>query len=321
MKLLLSILLKLHAHFCGNNERFRYKKTNPFLWIISVLIYRVSEFMASKLLDFWKPKYVKNLDPNSDFIICLTTYTKRIDTVWKTIHSLFNQDVMPAKVILYLSLEEFNGNNASLPLKLQNLIAHGLDVVYVEDNLKSHKKYYYALSQMGKIYNCITADDDVYYRPNMTKRLLELHKENPFCVCANNVSKITKQKGEICNYLEWEGGDIRDKTTSLLLVAIGFGGVLYPKGIFQKNNIIFDIEKIKRLSLNADDLWLKANEIIDGVKVATGSYYSAPLSIVNKAGKTSSLCIDNSYGNGNDVQWSNIDRELNINRILKEYMG
>lgn len=38
-------------------------------------------------------------------------------------------------------------------------------------------------------------------------------------------------------------------------------------------------EQIKQLSLGADDLWLKAVEIVTNVKVVSGEYYPCPITL------------------------------------------
>ena len=79
-------------------------------------------------------------------IVSLTTYPARIKTVWMTIACLLNQDYKNMRVILWLSKEQFH-DLSGLPSYLQKLQKKGLVIKFKEDDLRSHKKYYYAFSE------------------------------------------------------------------------------------------------------------------------------------------------------------------------------
>ena len=79
-------------------------------------------------------------------IVSLTSYPPRINGVHKVVESLYRQSVKADEIVLYLSLEEFPEAEEELPATLRALIGKGgFRVAWVHGNLKSHKKYYYAL--------------------------------------------------------------------------------------------------------------------------------------------------------------------------------
>lgn len=82
-----------------------------------------------------------------DLIISLTSYPKRIGYVWMTIETLLRQDVLPEKIILYLSKRQFPKQYDDLPANLLKLQNRGLEIIFVDDDLRSHKKYYYAMTE------------------------------------------------------------------------------------------------------------------------------------------------------------------------------
>ena len=133
------------------------------------------------------------------------------------------------------------------------------------EDLKPHKKYYYAMQEF-KDKNIVTVDDDVVYPPKMLERLYEAHLNNSHVICAGRVHRITfDENGRINEYDKWMHGDDLIKTPSAQLVPIGIGGVLYPPKTM--NEKMFDIKSIKELCLKADDLWLKCSSCSVGTKV------------------------------------------------------
>ena len=97
-------------------------------------------------------------------IVSLTSYPKRIDTIWLTITSLFKQSMKPDLIVLWLAKSQFKTLD-DLPDSLKRLQKYGLKIKLCDD-LKSHKKYYYALKEFNEDI-VILADDDMFY-PNDT---------------------------------------------------------------------------------------------------------------------------------------------------------
>lgn len=199
-------------------------------------------------------------------IVSLTSYPKRIKGVYHVIESLYKQTVPADEIILWLSREEFEEQQRSLPIELQGMLGrNGFKVEWVLGNLKSHKKYFYVL-QRSKEDVVITVDDDVYYHSHMIEDLVTSYKEHPNAISARNVHVVLKDHGDLAHYDEW-GWHVRRMRNQKRqdLCAIGVGGILYPPGCAAQR--WFDTELINGMARNQDDLWLLYNEMLDAVPV------------------------------------------------------
>lgn len=70
--------------------------------------------------------------------------------------------------------------------------------------------------------------------------------------------------------------------------------------------------------LKADDLWLKANELINNVKVVKGDYYPTAIELSGSQKVALMKTNTSNINNENDKQWAQIDAELNITQLLQD---
>lgn len=254
------------------------------------------------LLNILYPIYAMNqkqhgLDENSNIIVSLTSYPARINTVWLTVATLLNQTKKPYKVILWLAEEQFPSKE--LPSKLLNLQKRGLEIAYCED-LMPHKKYYYTMQKYPN-YFVVTADDDIYYPENHLEKLWEGYKKYPDNIICQWSHKIGfDEKGNFLPYNAWENNG--EDTPSLLNLAVGCNGVLYPPKALA--NEAFDIEKIKKYALHTDDLWLKCMSILNGVKVINCNQTILIYYNILKAQKSGLWQTNTRDENRNDGVWN-----------------
>lgn len=254
--------------------------------------------------------YSKALKPNQNApIISVTTFPNRITTLWMMIESLFRQTIQPEKIIVTLSIEEFPNKMKDIPSSLTNYIERGVEFLFVEDNLKAHKKYYYTF-QTYPNRTIITVDDDCYYWEDTIERLMRLHERFPDCVCANIAASI--QIEHFHDYNKWKRINKNENYQNVSSLAIGCGGVLYPKEF--RPVLLFDKTKINLLCPYADDLWLKANELICNTKVIVGKFMNDPIPIY-KTQKHSLNHINNTLGR-NSQQWKQLDEAFNLKQYL-----
>jgi hypothetical protein len=211
---------------------------------------------------------------------------------------------------------DFPNGEISLPKKLLSYKKCGLDIKFVDDNIKPHKKYLYAMKEHPE-WTIITVDDDIYYRNDLIQELLNLHKLYPYAVCANTVHKIKidKKKGSFCPYLTWNDAILESPMLSFENIAVGCNGVLYPADVFKKSKTALDIELIKRTSINADDLWLKAQEVLLRIPVCANKYYSTPPTIFRT--KKIALMNTNTGIYINSIILSYLEYSLNVGDIMK----
>lgn len=306
------ILLAWHNFFFELNDLKKYKEKNRILWAICGINWKMASHLLFLYMRFygfcgWMPK--KNLDPTSNVVVSLTSFPARISIVWMIIDSLFHQKVLPSKICLYLSEEEFPDGHKSLPKRLLKYEKKGLEICFRENNLMPHNKYYYAL-QEHKESLVVTIDDDIYCNDNTISNLLKIHHKYPNAVCSNSCHVIRFDKeGNILPYDLWIQRASRQEA-SHLNVALGYNGVLYPPIDYGK--MMFDINKIKELSLKADDLWLKAIEIKQNIKVVNGDYFCRGVEFGNS--QVVSLSKTNVNSGQNDVQWNKLCKEFSITK-------
>jgi hypothetical protein len=241
---------------------------------------------------------VSNL-PNNDIVVSLTSFPARINGVWKVIHSIFNQTVLPGKIVLYLYINEFPNKLEDIPQSLKKFLSHGLEICFVQENLKSHIKYFYAMQEFRNK-TLITLDDDIYYYRDTIERLIRISETFPGVISANLVREIfIDSEGNAVSYSKW-GRYTKSDYSSHSLLALGYGGVLYPNTIKFEN--LLNKDDILENCLSADDLWLKVNEMIENIRVATGEFYPEPMYLTTAA--NSALSSNNVQGEKrNDSVW------------------
>lgn len=212
-----------------------------------------------------------------NFIVSLASYSKRIDTLHICLESIFSQTLMPKKIILYLdSSVDPNG----VPKEIIPYVEKGLEIVFVSDDIASHNKYYYTFQKYPHDV-VITVDDDVIYDKYTFSNLLKTHQRYPNTICATRVTYMMfDDKNMIKSYNDWISEYDQLHYPSKRLLAVGVGGILYPPHIF--TNELFDKEKIMRLALTADDIWLKIMQLRNNISVVwTGQRPQHPTQISN----------------------------------------
>ncbi len=201
-------------------------------------------------------------DRLSGVVVSLTTFGKRLDTVYLAVLSMMHQSTKPDAIVLWL---DKGTEGADVPASLRRLEPYGLDIRCGCEDIKGHKKYYWALREFA---DCcvITIDDDVIYPRDTVGSLMRAHREHPEAVVARRVNRMSFVEEKLRPYEQWEfqwseGGRPRRD-----LLATGVGGVLYPPKCFGEE--AFDLAAIRRTSLGNDDIWLKAQELLCGRDVA-----------------------------------------------------
>ena len=102
------------------------------------------------------PNFKKTVEQRQQkIIVSLTSYYKRFGNLTNIIQSIKNQILQPNKILLFLYEKDFNKLNLNLS---------GIEIIKVNEDIKSHKKYYYAMMRY-RDYAIITMDDDIYYSP------------------------------------------------------------------------------------------------------------------------------------------------------------
>ena len=275
----------------------KLKEENKSYW---KLVYKINKALVNLLFPLigrWKRNCGVNTE--SRIIVSLTSYPARIRSVWITIASLLQQTMKPNKVVLWLAEEQFPEHE--LPNSLKRLQKRGLEIRFCED-LRPHKKYYYAVQEYPDYY-IITADDDIFYPEDHIERLWKGYEKYQNTVICHWSHKIDFDgKDDFIPYNDWI--DNGEEPPSFTTLAVGCNGILYPPGCLPKET--FDKNKIVELSLNTDDLWLKCMEILNGWKSVNCN--ETPLVYFNVLStRNTGLWRGNLGGSrNNDVIWSRL---------------
>lgn len=200
----------------------------------------------------------------ADIVVSVTSYPKRILTIDKILESVINQTILPNKIVLYLSKHEFKDFDKIPDLKQYE--EYGFEIHWCDENLKSHKKWFYALQEYQDDL-VITMDDDILYGNTAIEKLLKYHEKYPNAVIARRAHLITCNSDySIAQYNDWYTEcSLYVGTPRMDLVATTGSGTLFPPHIFEKE--IFNKDRFMELCPYADDLWLKVMESYSEIPV------------------------------------------------------
>ena len=240
-------------------------------------------------------------------VVSLTSYPARMGSVHKAIESIYNQTMPPDEVVLWLSRQQFP--ECKVPCSLDYCIAKGLKIRWVDDDIKPHKKYLFAMQEYPDDI-VVTIDDDAIYPSTRIEELYRSHLRCPNAVVAARVHRMTfSADGAILPYAQWEKNSIRFINRPMYsLCAVGVGGVLYPPRCLPSG--AYNVEAIKSVCLCADDIWLKFMEVVAGVPVVRAD--SENLSELTVAGsQETALWKTNCGKSANDIQLEKVSEYCN----------
>lgn len=186
-------------------------------------------------------------------IVSFTSFPARIDNVWQVVECMFRQTVQPAKILLWLSKEQFP-TRVSIPESLRERENDIFEIRMVDDDIRSHKKYYYVSKEFPDSL-VFLIDDDIYYRPDILERSLKAREQHPGSVICNYGSHIGyNEDGSLKPYNRWKSAEGYSDADDLFFGS-GGGTLLCPSELHPD---LIDIEKARQLTPIADDIWLNA---------------------------------------------------------------
>lgn len=207
-------------------------------------------------------------------VVSLTSFPKRFQYLHVAIRSLLLQTVKPDLIVLYLGEDS---KNVPLPRELTRLTEKGLKIEYREGNLRSHKKYYYALQEYPNDI-VILVDDDMIYEPKMIERLLKSYEKFPGAVSAKRVHKMAKNPdGSVADYNHWQYEFKEAAIPGLDIFSTTGFGTLLPPGCMDKR--VLDADVFMKDCFAADDIWLKTMQLLKNtptVYVPGPRFFSLP---------------------------------------------
>ncbi len=311
---MVALFQSIHSFFYGLNQQKDFKHKNRLAWFGANVLARLFELLSYYFILFrgkigFLPPALKN---GHQLVVSFTSFPDRINGAWMVVDCLMRQSFLPSAIYLYLSRDQFPHEKDDLPSNILKYEKLGLKIIFVDDDLKPHKKYFY-ISQTLNGECFVTVDDDVLYRRDMLSRLWSLHEKYPDSVCANYGRRIAFGENGTLPYANWNVLlDDKIHNNELDTIAIGFGGILYPSCFYKNISLICDAPTIKETCLRADDLWLKVMELKTDTPLVISTYYANPPSI--RATAKSALSVSNRRNgtNGNDLQWKALERKFKL---------
>lgn len=305
------------------------KEINTYKWYPAIKEI-IGELSSDELkaLNLLKEHYYNynglNLEEPRDnhIIISFTSFPSRINTVFWIFDDMLNQTVRPDKIILWLAKDQFD--NIDLPIWGYYYTKLGVEIRYCNEDLRGHKKYFYAMQEFPDDI-IITIDDDVHYASNFIEMLLKMHKIYPNAVvCRRAHQMVFDIDGNIQSYHKWNK-QYNDMIgyPRMDLCATGVSGCLYPPKCLDKRYAQKDF--ILKYCLSTDDLWLKAMEILNATPTVLADYEDV-LEYIDGTQEVS-LYNENAKNNanGNDIALQNIlekyQSELTEKIVSWDYLG
>lgn len=227
-----------------------------------------NSFFIVKKHDYDTMKLLKS----RKIIVSLTSYPARIQGVSTVLKSILSQTLPADEIVLWLAESQFAGKEADLPEELVQMEKENNVQIRWCDDLKPHKKYFYSMQEYPDDL-VVTIDDDVIYSSKTLENLYYSYLMHPDAVSANRAHlMIVDEHGKLLPYNDW----IRETDgcrwqPSMQLFAVGVGGVLYPPHLLHQD--LFQKQVIIDNCIYADDLWLKAMEVVNQIPVVVASEY------------------------------------------------
>lgn len=275
-----------------------------FYTLLRVFVRNTANIILPFYFKFTSSKIDNKLDKTKidrpRVIVTFTSFPARINRVWIVVETILRQKIKPDKIIIWLSKKQFENIN-SLPKNLLDQRDKGLEILMVEDDLKSHKKYYYAVKEFPHDI-LITIDDDIIYPSDMIKNLIASSIKFPKTVIARYGYRIKVEEDTIAPYKNWEKKIVNSIPSDDMFFGSG-GGTLFPPGAFP--DITLKKEIIISTCPLADDIWLNTMIRINGFKILIlDSNKGTLLPVLNLKNKT--LSSKNKGLNLNDIQLKDV---------------
>lgn len=237
-----------------------------------------------------------------DTIVSLTSFPARIDVAWLAIESIIRQQVRPERIILWLSVEQFECID-TLPIQLQRQQENGLEIRFVSGDIRSHKKYYYAYKEFPDK-KIILIDDDIFYPSYFIKNLVDAYNATTAekrVVCCYAMHIRYDESGHILPYNTWMKEKEYGSSEAEDLFFGSGGGIIAMAKDFHAD--LTNLNLALKLTPTADDIWLNAMaklSLAKKIKIGKGLF----LPIVTKV--DTALYHVNVAEHKNDYQIENV---------------
>lgn len=251
-------------------KKIRYYALLRFLIRLIANIILPIWFNISRI--FKKERIDDKIQSGKRIIVSFTTFPTRIGRVWLIIECVLRQSVKPDKIILWLSKEQFPSER-NIPRKLLSLRKLGLEIVLCENDLRSHKKYFYSL-QLFPDDLIITIDDDLLYPSFFIRELISLHNKFPKAIACHRGLKINRDTNKNIKYNNFKyiyGGY---GPSNDIFFTTG-GGTLFRKENF--HNEVTNLNVFMTYCKYADDVWLNIMAQFNKTEIVKSKKHFEPI--------------------------------------------
>lgn len=203
--------------------------------------------------------------PKQKVIVSMTSFPAAIPYAVQAIRSILKGSVLPDKMILYLTVSQFEGGK--IPSCLLNLSNSNsiFEVRNYDKDIRSYRKLIPTLEDFPDAI-IVTVDDDVAYHRNMLRDLLRLHEQLPGAIIAHRAKRIKPGKPyRTWSKYRWYDFLLRRIHSDFKNIQTGVGGVLYPPHVLTSE--MLDPKLFTQIAPTADDIWFWAAAVANGVSV------------------------------------------------------
>ena len=264
------------------------------LWLELALLDLRTSKLWTKQLDRRNHSAKKSVVTPGGPVVSITSYGKRVETVYRTLESVASGTRLPSRLILWL---DDKATFERRPASIRRLEARGLEVILTE-NYGPHTKYYpYLISKSDLNVPLVTIDDDTIYPRRWLQNLIASYKEYPYLIHCYR-SHVVELEGEgFAPYISWQR--CRSTVPSIMNFATGVAGVIYPPAFQQKvkdAGLAFTV-----LCPKADDIWLHVQALRGGFEIKQLKTWEQSFPVMPGT-QDMGLIQGNVHGSQNDVQ-------------------
>lgn len=236
--------------FTKTYAALRNRKGIPY-WVFTPLRKIVRAHANRVLPGYLSVRCSNNETKQKNLIISFTSFPARINNVWQVVECMLRQTVMPDKIILWLSKEQFPTSD-SIPQSLRERESDIFQISMVDHDYRSHKKYYYVSKEYPDSL-VFLIDDDIYYPTDIIERSLKARMEHPGAVICNYGYHIGYYPdGTLKPYKQWKMENHMSIDGDLFFGS-GGGTLFCP---LELHSDLTNIEMARLLTPLADDIWI-----------------------------------------------------------------
>lgn len=198
-------------------------------------------------------------------VVSMTSFPAVIPYAEKAILSILRGSVLPDKLILYVTLSQFEDNKTLERLLQLEKSTSIFEIRNYARDIRSYRKLIPALVDFPEAV-IVTVDDDVEYHRHMLRDLLRLHARWPDVILAHRAKRIIwgKPYRKWSKY-RWYHFLFKRFHRSFENLQTGVGGVLYPPHSLSSE--MMNVELFTQIAPSCDDIWFWAAGVANGFPV------------------------------------------------------